>query len=96
MHYLDPFFQSWMETEDFHAGFSVRIVCRFELDLSDAQFLEELSNGADEIAECQISIGYDTFYLVKFGQMGCVECLIAEYTIDAEIFGRHEASFLIG
>lgn len=84
-----------METEYLHARLCVWIVRWFELQLGDSQFFEKLGNHTDEIAQCQIAIGHHTFNLVEFSQMCGVQRLIAEYTIDTEVFGGCETALLV-
>lgn len=79
-----------MEGEDLHAWLSVRVVSWLELELGHTEFLEELVEDADEIAQGQVAVSYDSLDLMELGQMGCVQSLITEYFVNREVFGRFE------
>ena len=54
------------------------------------ELLEEAVQHTDEIAQGQTSVRHDTFNLVEFCQMGCVQCLVTEHLVNGEPFDRLE------
>ena len=79
-----------MEGEDLHTWLCVGIVCWLELELGHSEFLEELVEDADEIAQGQVAVSYDSLDLMELGQMGGVQGLITEYFVDREVLGWFE------
>lgn len=88
---FDPALQLGVETEDFETRLCVRIVSGLILDLVDADLCIEFLHDAQEVAQTDISISNKAFNLMEFSQMSSIESLIAEYTINREIFHWFEA-----
>lgn len=54
-----------MIAEDFHAGFCIGVVGRFEAQFSDAQLFEEFLYDSHEISECESIVCHGTLDLVE-------------------------------
>ena len=54
------------------------------------QFFEEFMQDSYEISQCQVVIGHDTFNLVEFSQVGCIQTLITKHSVNREILSGTE------
>ncbi len=82
---LHPLVQPIVVAKDLQAGFRVRIVGGLETQAVDPHFGEEDFHEADESSQGQAVVGYDTFDLVEFGEMGSIDAFVAEDAIDGEV-----------
>lgn len=82
---LHPLFQSGMEAEDFQRRLGVRVVRRLETQLVHAQLFEELAQGSHQIAQGEPPVSDEALDLVELRQMSCVQRLVSEHTVDAEV-----------
>ena len=73
-----------MVPEDLHTGFSVGVVGRLEAQLVDTHLGEEDFHESDQSAQRESEVCNHTLDLVEFSQVGCVNGLVAEDTIDGE------------
>lgn len=46
------------------------------------QFFEELIDDTHEVPQREVIVGHDTFYLVEFGKVSSIQCLIPEHAIN--------------
>lgn len=79
-----------MIAEYLHARLGVRIVRGLELEPSDAELLEELVQRANEIAQREPVIGDNALDLMELGEVRRVQGLVAEHSVNTEIFHRPE------
>lgn len=85
-----------MIPKDLHARFRVRIECRLEAQLRNANFLEESFDGPDEVTQTEIVIGHKSFHLVKFAQVCGIHGFVAKHAVDGKVASRLKASRLVG
>ena len=74
-----------MVAENLHTRLGVRVVSRLETQLVDAHLGEEDLHEANQTTESQTEVGDDTLDLVELSQVGSVDCLITEDTVDTEV-----------
>ncbi len=74
-----------MEAEDLHARFGVGVVGGFEAELLETEVVEEGSNNRLEVSQAESVVGDNSLNLVEFGQVGSVQGLVAEDSIDTEV-----------
>lgn len=79
-----------MVAEYLHARLGVRIVRGLELEPGDAELLEELVQRANEIAQREPVIGDNALDLMELGEVRRVQGLVAEHSVNTEIFHRPE------
>ena len=87
---LHPLLQALVVAEDLHARLCVRVVGRLELQLVHAELLEELLDGAHQIAQRHVKAGHHTFDLEELRKMRGVQRLVTEHLVDAEQLHRLE------
>ena len=85
---LDPLVQSFVEAEDLHTRFRIRVIGGLEAQVVDAHFREEDFHEADESAQGQAVIRNDSFDLVEFGEVRGVDALVAEDAVYGEVARR--------
>ena len=90
---LHPLFQARMEAEDFQRRLSVRVVGRLEAQLVHAQLFEELAQGSHQVAQGEPPVGDEALDLVELRQMGCVQRLVSEHAVDAEVSVKVKCMF---
>jgi len=76
--------------EDFHGGFSLRIVSWFEAQSSNAKFVEESTDCSDEVVQSQILVDHESFDLVEFSEVGGIQGFVAEHPVDRKEFTAPE------
>ena len=69
-------------TVNLQRGFCVWVVCGFQFDVFDSNFLIELGQDSDQMIETEVSIDDKTLDLVEFCQMSIVESFVPENSID--------------
>mmetsp|Transcript_32088 Transcript_32088/g.76699 ORF Transcript_32088/g.76699 Transcript_32088/m.76699 type:complete len:411 (-) Transcript_32088:84-1316(-) len=74
-----------MPVENLHAGLGVGVVGWLETDVLEAEFLEELFDHAHQVSERQVAVHHQAFDLVELGEVGGVEGLIPEHSVDTEV-----------
>ena len=83
-----------MEAKDLQAGFSVGVVRRLILQIFDANLSEESLHHSEQVVQSDASIYHDTLDLMELCQVGRIERLIAEDTINGEVLHRLELLLL--
>ncbi len=71
-----------MEPEDLETRLCVRVVRGFVLDLSNADLGVEFLHDTQEVAQTDVSVGNETLDLMELSQMGRVQSLVTEDTVD--------------
>lgn len=74
-----------MEREDFHRGFRVGIVGRFESQLTKTQVGEEGTNNSLQVTQIQPVISEYALDLMKLRQVCGIQSLISEDSINTEV-----------
>ena len=82
---LYPLIQPFMEAENLHAGFGIRVVGGLETQAVDPHFREEDFHEAYESSQGQAVVGNDSFDLVEFCEMRSVDALVTEDAIYREV-----------
>ena len=81
---LDPLLQTLVPGEDLHRGLGVGVVSGLESQTGDTHSLEELLHELDQVAQSDVVVGQDTFDLVELSEMGGIDGLVTEHTVDGE------------
>ncbi len=79
-----------MLTEDFHGGFRVWVEGRFNFDVFDADSVVESSQDANEVGKTEVVVDDEALHLMELCQMGAIQRLIPEDTVDGEELSRFE------
>ena len=79
---FDPSLELRMESEDLETRLSVRVVSRLVLNLSDTNLRVECLHDTKEMAQTNIPISYETFNLMEFSEMGGIQSLITEDSVN--------------
>lgn len=77
-----------VETENLHGRLGVGVICRLEAQVLQTHLAEEVLEEAHQAAERKTKVGDDALNLVELGQMGSIDGLIAEDTINGEVARR--------
>lgn len=85
-----------MVSKDLHTRLRVRVIRGFKAEVLDAQFREEIFQEPHEPAEREAEVGNDTLDLVELGQMGGIDGLVAEDTVDGEVAARLDLAAVLG
>lgn len=88
---FNPALELRVEAENFKTWLCVGVVSGLILNLIDTNLGIEFLHDAQEVAQTDISISNETFNLMEFSQVSGIESLIAEDTINREIFHWFEA-----
>ena len=91
---FDPLLELWVEAEDFETGLGVWVVGGLVAELLDADFGEEDLHQAEQVVQANATVHHDTLDLVELSQMGSVQCLVTEDTIDGEVLHWFELLLL--
>ena len=70
-----------MVAKDLHAWLGVRVKRRLEPYVGDADLLEKGFYDANEVAEAQVAVGYETLALMKLAEMRGVHRFVAEHFV---------------
>ena len=74
-----------MESEDLQTGLRVRVVGGLVAELLDADFGEEGFHEAKQVVQTNATIDDDTLNLMELSQMGRIQSLVTEDTVDGEV-----------
>lgn len=85
-----PALELGVVTEDFHGGFGVGVEGGLELELLDADLGVEGLQDADQVTQAYVAVGDEAFALVEFRQVGRVQGLVSEYSVNGEILHGFE------
>jgi hypothetical protein len=88
---FNPALELRVETENFKTWLCVGVVSGLVLNLVDTNLCIEFLHDAQEVTETDISICDETLDLMELRQVSGVESLVAEDTINREIFHWFEA-----
>lgn len=69
--------------KNLHAGLGIGIVCRFKLDVGNADAAEEVRHDADEVAQRQVPVDDHALDLVELRQVRGVGRFVAEHAVDS-------------
>lgn len=92
---LNDFLQLRVISEYFHWWLSVRVVGGFEFDVCDSYFVEKRLDKILQLRKPQSLSNNQPFYLVKFSQMGRVQCFVSENSVNGEIFSWYKITSLL-
>lgn len=88
-------FEGFVDVSDEMTYLSIRVVSWLEAKLGDAHLSEEDVHEADEVTQGDVVVRDNTFYLVEFSKMCCVDGFVSEDTVDGEELGGLELSGLL-
>ena len=77
-----------MEAENLHGRLSVGVIGWLEAQVLQTHLAEEVLEEAHEATERQTKVGDNALDLVELGQMGSVDSLVTEDTVDGEVARR--------
>ena len=82
---LDDLVEAGVVGEDLHARFGVGVVGGLELEVLDAELLEECVQRAHEVGQREPEVCDHPLDLMELGQVRRVQRLVAEHTVDREV-----------
>lgn len=74
-----------MVAEDLERRLSVRVVSGLVLKVLDSDFRKEGLHDSEQVSETDALVDDDAFYLMELSEMGRVQSLVPEYSVDREV-----------